>query len=120
MVDRAMLRGGHEPGARITWHARLRPLLERRKESVLRKILSQPHVAHDPCQAGDELGGFDSPDRVDSQVCIGSRHGYQSDHLPPQVQGWRRLSKQRPNAIIAEVKTSARQRCDINRKERVT
>jgi len=103
VVDRAMLRGCHEPGAGVIRHARLGPLLEGRDECVLREILGEPDIAHDPCQAGDEPGGFDSPDRVDRSVYIGSRHGYQSDHLPPPVQGWRgiayaikRLERRRP------------------------
>ena len=54
MVDRAVLRGGHEPGARVVRDARLRPLLERGDERVLRELLGEADVAHDPREAGDE------------------------------------------------------------------
>jgi hypothetical protein len=55
-VDRATLCGGHQPGARVVWDARLRPLLERRDEDVLREILGKTDVSHDPREAGDESG----------------------------------------------------------------
>ena len=86
-VDGAMLRGGHEPGARIVRDARLRPPLERRDERVLRQILGRADVAHDPGEARDQPGGLDSPDRVDGAMCIGNRHGSQSRQLPLPVQG---------------------------------
>src|ERR1700682_2369293 len=92
MIDRAMLRGCHEPGGGIIRNTRLRPLLEGRDERVLREILGEPDIAHYPGDPRDEPGGFDSPDCVDRFVCIGSRHGYQSDHLPAPVQGWRRIA----------------------------
>ncbi len=75
-VDRAMLRGGHEPGARVVRDARLRPLLERGDERVLREILGQADVAHDPRETGDEPGRLDPPDRVDRAMRIGCRHGH--------------------------------------------
>ena len=55
-IDRAMLRRGHEPGAWIVRDARLRPLLERGDERVLRELLGQADVAHDAREAGDEPG----------------------------------------------------------------
>src|SRR4051794_19493085 len=76
-----MLRGGHEPGARVVRNARLRPLLERGDESILGKILGKTDVAHDPRQTGDEPGRLDPPDRVDRAMGIGSRHDYRSHHL---------------------------------------
>ena len=76
-----MLRGGHEPGARVVRDARLRPLLERGDESVLRELLGEADVAHDPREAGDEPGRLDPPDRVDRAMGVGSRHGYRSHHL---------------------------------------
>jgi hypothetical protein len=88
VVDRAMLGGGHQPGAGVVRDARVRPLLERGDEGVLREILRQTYITNNPRQAGDELGGFDSPDRVNRAMCIGSRHGYQSHHLSTLVQGW--------------------------------
>jgi hypothetical protein len=80
-IDRTMLRGGHEPGARVVRDARLRPPLERCDESVLRELLGQTDVAHDPRETGDEPGRLDPPDGVDRAMCIGSRHGYRSQHL---------------------------------------
>ena len=71
LVDRPMLRRGHEPGARISWNSRLRPLFERGNESVLREILSDTDVAHEAGKSGDEPGRFDPPDGVDRAVCIG-------------------------------------------------
>jgi hypothetical protein len=47
-VDGTMLRGGHEPGARLVRDARLRPPLERDDERVLRELLRETHVAYDP------------------------------------------------------------------------
>src|SRR2546427_3525880 len=49
-----MLRGGHEPSARIVRDARLRPALERDDERVLRQVLGQTDVAGDPGEPGDE------------------------------------------------------------------
>src|SRR5207253_10224423 len=72
-IDRSMLRGGHEPGARIVRDARLRPPLERGEERVLREILGNTDVAHHPRETGDEPGRLDPPDRVDRAMRIGSR-----------------------------------------------
>src|SRR5439155_24354805 len=71
-VDRAMLRGGHEPGARVVRDARLRPLLERGDERILRELLGKTDIAHDPRETGDEPGRLDPPDRVDRSVRIGN------------------------------------------------
>jgi hypothetical protein len=79
-VDRAVLRGRHEPGARVVRDSRLRPPLERGEKSVLREILGKTDVAHDPRQPGDEPGRLDPPDRVDRAVRVGGRHGRQSHH----------------------------------------
>ena len=50
-VDRAVLGGGHQPGARVVRDAGLRPLLERRDERVLGELLGQADVAHDARRA---------------------------------------------------------------------
>jgi hypothetical protein len=55
-IDRTMLRGGHEPGARVVRDARLRPPLERHDERLLGELLGQPDVAHHPREPGDEPG----------------------------------------------------------------
>ena len=69
-VDRAVLGGGHEPGARVVRDARLRPLLERGDERVLRQLLGEADVAHDPREPGDEPGRLDPPDRLDGAVDV--------------------------------------------------
>src|SRR5207244_2351049 len=55
-VDRAMLRGAHQPGARSLRNARYRPLLERRHQGILRELLGRPDVVDDANQPGDEPG----------------------------------------------------------------
>ncbi len=60
--------------------ARLRPLLERGDQGVLRQLLGQADVAHHAGQAGDEPGRLDAPDRLDGAMGIGSRHGHRSHH----------------------------------------
>ena len=56
LVDGAVLGGGHQPGARVVRDARLRPLLQRRDQRVLRQLLGQPDVAHEARQPGDQPG----------------------------------------------------------------
>ncbi len=80
-VDRAVLGGGHQPGAGLVGDAGARPLLERGDERVLRQLLGHADVAHHAREAGDELGLLDAEDRVDGVMCIGSRHGYRYQHL---------------------------------------
>ena len=82
LVDGAVLGRGHQPGARVVRDARLRPLLERGDQRVLRQLLGQADVAHHARQAGDEPRRLDPPDRVDGAMGVGGRHGYRSDHLP--------------------------------------
>ena len=75
-VDRAVLGGGHEPGARVVRDARFRPLLERGDERVLGESSARPTSRTHPREAGDEPGRLDPPDRVDRAMGVGSRHGY--------------------------------------------
>ena len=80
-VDGAALGGGHQPGAGLFGNARLRPLLERGDQRVLRQLLGEADVAHHAGEAGDELRLLDPPDRVDRAMdvgrrCIGSHRGY--------------------------------------------
>src|SRR5439155_18763789 len=67
-VDGPMLGGGHEPRARVVRDARLGPPLECHDQRVLREILGQTDVAHDPREPGDEPGRFDSPDGLDTAM----------------------------------------------------
>src|SRR5258708_29983683 len=80
-VDRAMLRGGHEPGAGIVRDAGCGPLFEGGDESVLREFLGDADVADDAREAGDDAGGLNAPDGVDGAMCEGRRHSYASHHL---------------------------------------
>src|SRR5277367_527672 len=90
VINGTMFGCSHQPGARIIRNARLRPLLDRRHQSVLREILGNPDVPHNSHQASDQARRLDSPDRVnramDSRgvlvaMWIGSRHSYRSHHL---------------------------------------
>ena len=74
VIDCTMLGGGHEPGARVGRDARLRPLLQRGDESILRKVLGQTDIADDPRQPGNEPRGLNPPDCIDGAMCVGSRH----------------------------------------------
>src|SRR5262245_62630725 len=73
-VDRLVLSGGHEPGAGIVGDARSRPLLQRRDERVLRKLLGRADIAHHSHQAADKLRLLDPEDRLDGAMGVGSRH----------------------------------------------
>src|SRR5437879_1354466 len=81
VIDCAVLCGGHKPGARIVWDARLRPLLEGRDQSVLRELLGKANVTDNARETGDDSGRLNSPDRVDRPMRVSSRHGYPSHHL---------------------------------------
>ncbi len=56
VINSTMLGGGHEPGARVVRDARLRPLLERSNQSILREILGNADIAHDSREGSDEPG----------------------------------------------------------------
>ena len=81
VIDRAVLRRGHQPGAGVIRDARLRPLFECGNESVLRELFGNTDIAHNARKAGDNSGRLNPPDRVDRAMCVGSRHGYPSHHL---------------------------------------
>src|SRR5207247_11210876 len=70
-VDRAVLRGSHQPGARPLRHACGGPLLERSNEGVLCELLSRPDVADDASQPGDEPGRLNAPYRFDRAIRFG-------------------------------------------------
>lgn len=55
-INRPMLRGSHEPGAGVPWYAGHRPLLECGNERILREILCETDIAHDPNETGNESG----------------------------------------------------------------
>ena len=69
-IDRPVLGGSHEPGARIPRHAGSRPLFERRHERVLREVLRQADVADNADKRRDEPWGLDAPDGVDRAMSV--------------------------------------------------
>src|ERR1700722_16701879 len=90
VINGSMFSSSHEPSARIIRNARLRPLLKRRHQSILREILGNANIAHNAHQASDQPRRLDSPDRVNRAMdrrevfiamWIGSRHSYRSHHL---------------------------------------
>src|SRR5262245_46259296 len=87
-IDRTMLRGAHQPGPWVARDARVRPLLERRDESVLCEVLGQTDVAHDACDTRDQLRRLDPPHRIDRAMRIGSGH---PDHLTSLIPATARL-----------------------------
>ena len=66
------LADGHEPGARVVRDARLGPLLERGDERLLREVLGEADVAHDPGEAADQPRRLDPPDGLDRAVDVAS------------------------------------------------
>src|SRR6266581_2103771 len=81
VIERAVLGGGYEPGARVVRDARPGPGLERGDESLLSELLGETDVAHHPRETGDDLRGLDPPYRVDRAMRGGSRH-YRFAALP--------------------------------------
>src|SRR5260370_32974063 len=81
VIDCALLSGSQQPGAGIVRDARLRPPLERRDESILRKLLGHTYVADDASKPGDQSGRLNPPDRIDRGMCDGGRHAHPSHHL---------------------------------------
>jgi len=73
-IDGAMLGRGHEPGAGLVRNPYLRPLLKRRNERVLRKLLGEADIAHHPRKAGDEPRLLDPENGLDGAMGVGSRH----------------------------------------------
>ena len=80
-----MLRGGHQPGARIAGHAGSGQCSSAVNKRVLRQFLGDAHVAHQARERRDESRCLDAPDRVDRTACVG-RHGERSEHLPRTTQ----------------------------------
>jgi hypothetical protein len=55
-VDGPVLRGRHEPRTRLVRNPGSRPPLQRSNQRILRQVLGQPDIAHDPGQPGNEPG----------------------------------------------------------------
>ena len=101
-IDRAVPADGHEPGARVVRDARLGPLLERGDERLLREVLREPDVAHDPDEAADHARRLDPPDGLDRAIDLACRHG----QALPSV--WLRIcaSRSRSSGVSSSPKSS--------------
>ena len=73
-VEGAVLGRGHEPGARVVGHARLRPALEGDDERVLGQLLGHADIADDAREPSDEPGRLDPPDRLNRTMRLGHLH----------------------------------------------
>jgi hypothetical protein len=67
-VEGSMLCSPHEPGGGPLRYTFDGPLLERRNEGILCKLLSRPDVANDASQPRDEPGRLYPPNRLDLAV----------------------------------------------------
>ena len=65
LIDRAVLRGGHEPRAGVLGDAHHGPSLHRGHERLLREVLGEPDVAHHARKAAYQPCGFNPPDGLD-------------------------------------------------------
>ena len=73
-VERAVLGGGHQPGARVVGDAVARPVLQRGDQRVLRQLLGQADVAHAAGERADDARRLDAPDGLDGAMQV-TRHG---------------------------------------------
>ena len=102
-VDRPVLGGGHEPGARVVRDARLGPLLERGDERLLGEVLGEADVAHDPRDAGDQPCRLDPPDAVEGAPDVAHGAAYS-----PASTRWRSSSPlARSSGVSSSPKSSA-------------
>jgi hypothetical protein len=76
LVDGAILRRGHEPGARIVGDARTRPLLQGRHQRVLREFLRAADVAREAGETCDQPRGLDPPQCIDGARDSRGRHDH--------------------------------------------
>lgn len=70
VVERAPLRGRHQPRARVVGHAIGRPALEREDERVLCELLGAPEITREPREPGHEARELDAKHRGDRVVWI--------------------------------------------------
>src|SRR5439155_16731840 len=66
-VDGLEAAGGDEPGARIGRHALARPLLDRRGEGFVQRLLCEFEAAEQTDERGEDAARFSSVDRVDHE-----------------------------------------------------
>ena len=74
LIERAVLRGRHEPRSGIIGYSGLGPLLERTHERIVRELLRDPDLIQHACEARDDLGRFHSPHRLDR--ALNARRGH--------------------------------------------
>ena len=60
-IESAMLRGGHQPGARVRWYALNGPDLERSHECIACQLFREPDVMSHASDCGDEARGLVLP-----------------------------------------------------------
>ena len=64
-VDRLEAAGRNQPGARVGRHALARPLLDRRGERVVQRLLGEVEVAEQADQRGEDAARLGAVDRLD-------------------------------------------------------
>jgi hypothetical protein len=79
-VDRAVLRGGHEPRTGVGWHTVRGPRLECGDQRILRELLGEPDVADHARDSRNHACGLDTPDRLDSAMGRRIGHGFTCLH----------------------------------------
>ena len=67
-VERAVARGGDDPGRRVVGEPALGPALERGQERVLHRLLGAVEVAEDAGEDGDRLSRLAPEQAVDEDV----------------------------------------------------
>ena len=100
LVERAVLRGRHQPGGGIVGNASFRPALERGDQRILRQLFGDADVARDARNAGDDLRLLDAPDRLDRLVRVGS-HGSRLEQLACVSQARLRAALRPPTLAAA-------------------
>jgi hypothetical protein len=93
-VDGAAFGDGHQPGARISRDAGLRPFGEGDDQRVLRRIVGKVDIPHHAGQARDEPGPFSAKGRFDRLVRLACGHtaflakaAGETSRLQPTVSG---------------------------------
>ena len=111
-VDGLEAAGRHEPGARIRRHAVARPLLERRPESVVQRLLGEVEVAEQADQRREDAPRFGAIDGLRLRVhatcgfladgwLIGRDHSSVTSLLQQAVYRSRRWPTRTPTAAAA-------------------
>jgi hypothetical protein len=81
VVDGAALADRHEPGAGPVGNAGIGPLLKGGDKSVMRELLGDAYVAHEPRKPSNELCLLKSKNCLDCAMCVGRRHDDRTHHF---------------------------------------